>query len=1054
MTWFRDNNNILYLLDTGSHISLRPINCNTHTKEITATANTCNNKINLYHLKLSNLKINNHFFNYYSYACDINYHILGMDFILTHVNKICFITNTIYFKNNTIIKMLDYEPTFNYTISSIQKVKHQPNSVSLKEITAIEKREPLIGLLNHITSTEYSDSDFNKLLEEFPQITDEDTFTNKPKHKTKHFINTKGPPIKCKPRRLDAQNIAILKDIMNDLIKKGIVKRSKSNYAAPLVLVKREGKAPRPCGDYSGLNKTTVDDAYPMPHIHDCNLEIHGCKIFSKLDLVKAYNQIPVNEEDTHKTAVATPIGLFEWLRMPFGLCTAAQTFQRFIDEVLADIPGVFAYQDDVVVFSKTRKEHYLTLREVLQRFNEYGVIINAQKCGLAKERISILGYEVDENGIKPSKEKLDIINNLEKPSTEDKLHTFVGIVNYYNRFIPACSLMLAPLYKLFSQKKKCKKEIKWTEEADRSFELAKKALNEVCLAHPDTTKELSVMIDASDYGIGGVIQQLEEGNWRPIQYFARKLSKTETKYSTFGRELLAAFASVKKFRHHIEGRQFTLFTDHKPLVAAIEKPHLNAKRVAREERQLEYLCSMIKEDRVQHIPGKENIIADALSRAVHNIMFPAEIELLEICLEQQKDSELEAQPENSVTRTLELPNGKRNIIYNTDLGYDRLYIPVAKRKEVFDKFHNLAHNGTKATKRYLSHRYYWPKMSTDIEEWIKKCNACGLAKSRRKVSAPTGEFQAGLDRFHTIHMDIVTMSTEINGCQNVLTMIDRTTSWPEAIPLTSTDAKTVAWSFVNSWVKNFGVPKQIVTDQGKQFSAQLFQELCKLLNTKTCRTTPYHPQSNGKIERFHKTLKESIMATTVDDWYTSLPIILLVLRNTYKEDMQSTPSEVVYGTNLTLPNELIIKPDSPEELPKDFATKLGEILNKVKSKTTKPHGLKDSHIPKELATVKRVYVKRGQFTKKGTRNDGPYEVVSRNSKTFNIKKGSDIVTISIDQIQPAYTDMVKESRTVKAVKKINKKAFKKGQATNKTQPQTPTSEFTRITRSRTTSTK
>ena len=995
------------------------------------------------------------------------YPILGMDFISTHVKSINFDTNTLTFKDNTNIKLLDREPPTpasiqslniqmdgdnhlsteikqsadrdnhlsNY-INTVHDVEIVPNTLRIKDVIReylIRQRKenaPVAGMINHVMKDEPTEEDFQKLFEEFPQITDESAFTRKPKHKTKHYIKTKGQPYKSKPRRLDAENLAILKEITADLMQKGIIKRSKSNYAAPIVLVKKPGKKPRLCGDFSGLNKITVNDAYSMRHIHDVNLEIHGCKYFSKLDLVKAYNQIPMAQEDIHKTAIATPIGAFVYLRMPFGLCTAAQTFQRFIDEILEDIPSNFPYQDDVTVYSKTKKEHYDTLRKIFEKFSEYGVIINKEKSELCREKVSVLGYEISAEGIKPSVEKLEIVNNLGLPRTEAELHNFVGMVNYYNRFIPACSLILAQLYKLFTKKKKCRKEVQWTDESIRAFEQAKKALNQACLDHPDYSKEIAVMIDASDFGIGGVIQQLENDKWRPIQYFARKLSDTEKRYTTFGRELLAAFASIKKFRHHLEGREFTLFTDHKPLVSAVEKPHLNDKRVDREKRQLDFLCSMIRPDKIQHIPGKENIIADALSRAVNNIIFPDEVELLEIHKEQQADSELLAiHKDTFVTRKLQLPNGDVKLIYNTETGYDRLCIPEPKRKEILLRAHNtdLAHRGLKATKRYIMQRYYWPNMSSDIIQWVNSCVPCALAKSGRKTSAPLGKFEANLDRFHTVHIDIITMDSEQNGCKHVLTMIDRTTSWPEAVPLNSTDAKTVAWHFVNTWVKNHGVPKVLVSDQGKQFESQLFQSLCELLNTRKCRTTTYHPQSNAKVERLHKTLKEALMAMP-SDWYTALPIVLLALRNTHKEDMNASPANLVYGRDLIMPNELVMRPDSPKDLPDDFAKKLGEVLSGVKSQPTKQHGEKESYIPKGLMTAKYVYQLVGQFAKKGARYTGPYEVITRDSKTFQIKKDKDIHRVFIDQLKPAKlseVDLTKE-KSIKTVEKTRRKRLAK----------------------------
>ena len=1017
-----------YLLDTGSHISLR--RRRRGDRHRVASAKACTADISLYNLSLCTLAINGNNYNYYSYAADVPYPILGMDFLLSHAAQIDFKTNKLTLDDGTELELLEADPEFLSNpdfevINSITDVAHIKGRVSLESImprdmTRREKRK----IINHVRNQPLTPEDFEKLYDKYPQVTDEENFKAEPKHKTQHHIKTSGQPVKCKARRLDAQGISMLREIMDDLIQKGIARRSKSNYASPLVMVKKAGKKDRPCGDYSELNKQTVSDAYCVRHIQDVNLELYGCKYFSKVDLLKAFNQIPVAEEDIHKTAIATPIGLFEWLRMPFGLMNAAATFQRFVDEILAGIEGVFPYQDDVLAYSKTIERHYEILDKIFKRFEENGIIINREKSELCKSKIAILGYEVSEEGIKPDPAKLETIERLGKPATEAQLHTFIGIINYYNRFIPGCSLILAPMYKLFTKKKKCRKAVVWNEEADRAFKMAKESLNEICLSHPDYTKEIAVMIDASDYGIGGVIQQLEGEVWRPIQYFSRKLSKTEQRYSTFGRELLAAFASVKKFRHHLESQDFTLFTDHQALVSAINKPHLNQQRIDREARQLDYLCTFVREGRAKHIPGKENIVADVLSRAINNICFPAETELFEVHMEQQKEGFPDQDKEFFVTRTLDLPNGKLKLIYNIENGYDRLYIPRTMRRQIFDKYHDKVHRGIKASRRYLAKRYFWPEMATQIAEWVESCVPCGLAKSTRKTHAPQGEFEADLSRFHTVHIDIITMDSVRNGCKNVLTMIDRTTAWPEAIPIANCEAKTVAWVLVNSWIKNWGVPSKIVSDQGKQFDGELFAALCNLLETKKCRTTPYHPQCNGKIERFHRTLKEAIMATSPDDWYTALPLVLLSLRNTFKEDLGASPANLVYGTDLTAPYDLIAKPDMPAELPLDFAQKLKKVLD-MKSKPTKPHNTDTSEIPTKLMKANYVFMAKGQFATKGTKHTGPHKVVKRGLRTFDIiNERGKTVTVSVDHIKPApdQTDVIKANKSVQLAKKAKQK--------------------------------
>lgn len=939
-------------------------------------------------------------FVHYFYEADTENNILGLDFIEQYVKNIDIANNRLVLNNGEVLELepvvkqpkicsvkLEYTPDLvddslindepevsDYYESESESLQSEANSKAGK--AGPNKRM--------VTNLEY-----HKILDEYPRLTDKNAWRDAPKHNTVHYIQTEGQPCKAKPRRLNEEKLKIAKKLFDDLIEKGICKRAdprKSRYASPLVLVKKPDGDWRPCADYTNLNNQTVKDNYPMPHLHDCNLQTHGCGWWSKIDLEKAFNQIPINPDDIEKTATTTPFGLFVWERMSFGLATATQTFQRFIDEVLLGIDGVFAYLDDLLLYTKTLEEHIKLLHKVLKRLSEYGIIINKDKCVIAVNEINVLSYHVSKNGIRPSAEKREVVNSMPKPKTEAELHTYVGLVNYYNRFIPSCSLMLAPLYAMFTQKKSCKKPVKWTPEAGRAFSLTKKAMNDVCLTHPDANKPLSVMVDASNYGIGGVIQQLEEDDkWRPIQYFGRKLSKTEQRYSTFGRELLAAFASLKKFRHHLDGRDFTLFTDHKALVSAVKKP--SESKLDREKRQLEFIRTLTKD--VKHIPGKANPVADALSRAVNSITFPEEIDLYELYQAQQEESNDFKSNENMVRRKISLPNGDIRPWYETSLGFDRVYVPLAKRAVVFNEHHDRVHRGVKATKRYLCSKYFWEGMAGDIESMVLNCIRCLQAKSTKSVQSELSVFRTEACRFHTIHTDIVTMSTESYGYKHCLSVIDRTTRYPMVIPLKDMTAKEVALQIYCNWIALFGCPKNIVTDQGKQFESELFHALCDLMGSKRCRTTAYHPEGNSMIERFHRTLKETLIAACEEgEWFIKLPTIMLMLRSTYKEDLGASSSQLVFGRNPVLPGEISDRGLVPGDLPDQFHAKLAEILDKVtQPKPPKLHGVKDSYVPKELDTCKYVLIKRGQFTKKGFPWSEPVEVVTRDRKTITVRR-------------------------------------------------------------------
>jgi hypothetical protein len=280
---------------------------------------------------------------------------------------------------------------------------------------------------------------------------------------------------------------------------------------------------------------------------------------------LRGFHQIPVAEADTCKTAVITPFGLFEFPRTPFGLCNAAQAFQRMMDTTLAGLPFIFVYIDDILVASATREQHLKDLREVFERLAANGLSVKPSKCLFGQEAVRFLSHEVDANGVMPQTSKVDAVKRFPQPETVKGLQGFLGMVNYYQCFIPRAARMMQPMYDLLKGKPACNAVVDSTAEAKAAFTSTKAALaSATMLVHPRVGAELALTVDVLDMAVGGALEQRgDQGKWEPLAFFSRKLDATQARYSAFNRELLAAHSAVSQFKYYLEGRKFAIFTDH-----------------------------------------------------------------------------------------------------------------------------------------------------------------------------------------------------------------------------------------------------------------------------------------------------------------------------------------------------------------------------------------------------------------------------------------------------------------------------------------------------------
>lgn len=763
-------------------------------------------------------------------------------------------------------------------------------------------------------------------------------------------------PISQRPRRLSPAQRDLVKSLIKDLIDANIVRPSRSPWASPLVLVAKKDGTTRMCVDYRRLNAVTEDIVYPFPRIEDALQALTGSKYFSVMDLVSGFYQIAMHPDDIQKTAFVTPWGLYEFLRMPFGLKGAPFTCQRAVDTIIDGIKydNALVYMDDCVVFSQTFEDHVSHLRDIFARFQKAALKFKPQKCFFFCTAINYLGHVVTKDGVSPDPSKLAAVQRFRPPRTVQELQSFMGLTSYFRKFIPNYSVTAAPLRSLLKKNS----AFSWEEDQQVAFETLKCALCQppvLKLFSERTEFRVQVHTDASRLGLGGLLlQEDEERRYRPVLYLSRALKGAEVNYSSTELEALAVKWALEQLRPYLIGRKFQVVSDHHALCWILRYKEGN-------QRLLRW--SLILQEFDFDVTYKSGILhsaPDCLSRTPPIV--PEKGQILAVSyppLRYCGNMGEEQRQDAFCAKVLDLLNGalgtkkqqkraQKKFLMHNEVLYRRdqgpvssrflLCLPSQRQAEALREMHEGrygGHMGIRRTFEALRSKYYWPKLYTDVKRYVSHCDLC--QRMKMSTSLPYGLLQPieVHSPFHTVGMDIVGPFKNSRGYKYIIVAIDYLTKFVEAKPLRNIEATTVQKFIERRIVLKHGCPATIITDRGTQMMARSTEAYLKHRGITHAATTAYHPAANGLCERANKTIKQMIAMTTAggEKWTDVLPYVVFCYNTGYQDTVRQTPFFLVYGRDPVLPLDVVYSRRELEELKEDssYGAVVSERLKKAR---------------------------------------------------------------------------------------------------------------------------
>ena len=728
-----------------------------------------------------------------------------------------------------------------------------------------------------------------------------------------------------------------------------------SRWATPLVpVVKANGKI-RLCGDYKvTLNPYLEDFVFPLPKLHEVYSKLNKGKFFSKIDLQMAYNQIPVDDETADMLTVNTTKGLYRVKRLAFGVKPAANIFQKIVETVIRDTKGCCNFLDDIIVSSSSLEEHFNTLEDVFKKLQDAGFTVSAEKCEFLKKEVMYLGHSISAEGLRKTEDKVKSILDAKRPTNLTELRAFLGLVNYYGKFVKNIIDILNPMYELL----KNNKEFHWSQNCEIAFNKIKKIMvSDQVLVHFDNELPIIFHSDASNIGISATLSHLVDGEEKLIGCVSRKLTATEMAYPICQKEALSIIFGISKFFYYLCGNKFILKTDHKALTTIFGEhkaiPQYSANRL---QRYAAYLSMF--DYKIEYIRGKNNVVADYFSRNPLNCEFLGKESLEKGFINFTESSEEWPIDNNKVRQETEKDSILDKVMTSVKTGKwpeklhedlkpyfnrreelsiddkvllwgHRVVCPLSLRKEILNMLHS-SHIGIVQAKKLARSFIYWPNIDRDIENYIKSCIPCLTVKPTPPKNQLTS-WPLTTEVFERVHIDFL---GPYHG-KMYFVLGDAYSKWVEAREMKSTTAFETEEKLRETFAR-FGLPRLVVSDNGSQLVSKSLLNFYKRNGIDHIATPPYNPRSNGAAESVVKTFKTRLSTALADprnkeiNFSTLISRFLFTYRTTKHSTTNETPAKLMFGRELRSKWQLL-RENKADSLERKYPEKAVESALKQK---------------------------------------------------------------------------------------------------------------------------